>query len=71
MKRYLVFSGYDYSAGGGANDLRLATNDFNEAVDKAESISFGEWAHVYDCIKGVMCFKYEAELPVKRHIPKY
>lgn len=72
MKRYLVFSGFDYSAAGGAEDLSFTTNNLNEAVEKAESIEFGKWAHIYDCEKGAICFKFEPEpLRNRVHIPRY
>ncbi len=55
--RWLVFSFDDYYPEGGANDLKLATNDADEAYDMwLKLLPLAVNVQVYDTVKGELVY---------------
>lgn len=52
MKRYLLFSGYEYESSGGAGDLVGDFETLESAVREKAPIPEDQWAHVLDTETG-------------------
>ena len=50
MKRYMLFSGYNYYPSGGMNDFCGSFNTIEECEVKIK-MSCNDWFHVYDIVE--------------------
>ena len=59
-RRYIVFAGANYYPGCGAEDIVLATDNFDLAIDvakdKVSGRSSGYWGQVYDVAESAIVF---------------
>ena len=51
MKRYMLFSGYNYYPSGGMNDFCGSFDTIEACEVKIRLMSFNDWYHVYDNVE--------------------
>ena len=50
MKRFLLFSGWNYYPSGGVDDFNGSFDTKEEAIRAAGKLEVWDWAQIYDCL---------------------